>query len=474
MSQTNNLIIGWKSLEEMLPVERLVWLNRWAKVKDFHKEDTDLLYSVKDKKILEMVESGTMAATKVVVRQSPAPIQKMRVAIANKGADLTLLNSDCSMHDILNDDEYQHFRLLDGMADFDFGFDLDYSEEVYQSMIAPLLAEIEAYKKAKATYDAELEIQKPILQQYSKDCADWHELKKQAAIVWARQNKVKMKFPNINKQPTKKSLQWLENQGFKFDIPKPVKPVTLTSLISPTHPKIPSRQYKVYFKTYIPGSIQQVEDAITWAREYCEVPDDYTNIDDDFICFDLEVAIRDCHLEKQINFALGIFELVSRGELKNPKDIWMLLTNIDLDFEEAIGMRCFTDYRNNYENRHADYNMWHQINLSITGYHLIEFQSQEIPEIIFHAPYDRVATWDVPILINLLPQVEDCSKMGREIRSEEKEVYPLADLLPYFGLSVFDFPYSLETRNYSSNRDYYGGDDDYGDDFDDDDFDLFS
>ncbi|MGB3208298.1 MAG: hypothetical protein WBB28_25215 [Crinalium sp.] len=473
MSRKKNLPNGLKSLKEMLPVERLVWLNRWAKVKDFYREDADLLFATKDAKIIEMIKSGAMVATKVVVRPEPTVIQGMRTAIANKGVDLTLLNSDCSVADILDGEELQHFDLLQGMADFDMGFNLDYPEEVYQLMIAPFQSEIEAYEKAKQEADAEAEKQKPVMKQYNRDCTAWHKAKIEAASAWAREYKGKIKFVNINKPITKKSLQLLEKQGFKFDVPRPVKPPSVTF---PTPPQLPSRQYLVDFETYVRGSIQQVEEAIAWARELCEVPDDYADINDDFICFDLEPAIRDRYLENQTELALSIFEQVLSGELKDPYEIWDLLTDLDLDYDEAIGMRCFTNYRHNYENRHADYNIWHQINFSLTGYWLVEFQSQEIPEIVFHVPYDRVATWDAPTLINLLPQVEDTSKMGREISDQEKVIYPLSEILPYFELTISDFPYHLEAKveEYSfsgySRRNSYSDAYIDDDDFDNDDF----
>ncbi|AFZ11565.1 hypothetical protein Cri9333_0622 [Crinalium epipsammum PCC 9333] len=471
MSRKKNMPNGLKSLKEMLPVERLVWLNRWAKVKDFYREDADLLFATKDAKIIEMIKSGAMVATKVVARPEPTVIQGMRTAIANKGVDLTLLNSDCSVADILDGEELQHFDLLQAMADPDMGFNLDYPEEVYQLMIAPFKAEIEAYEKAKQEADAEAEKQKPVMKQYNRDCTAWHKAKIEAASAWAREYKGKIKFVNINKPITKKSLQLLEKQGFKFDVPRPVKPLTVTF---PTAPKLPSKQYSVDFETYVPGSIQQVEEAIAWARELCEVPNDYADINDDFVCFDLEPAIRDRYLENQVECALSIFQQVLSGELKDPKEIWDLLTALDLDYDETLGMRCFTDYRN-YENRHADYNTWHNINLSVTGYWLIEFQSQEIPEIVFHVPYDRVATWDEVIDIDSLPKVEDESQMGREISEQEKIIYPLSELLPYFGLSTSDFPRRLEIRvgDFSSRysaRDCYTDEDDFDeyDDFDND------
>ena len=468
MSQKKNLPNGLKSLKEMLPVERLVWLNRWAKVKDFRKKDTNLLLATKDAKIIKMIKSGAMIATKVVVRPEPSAIQGMRTTIANQGADLTLLNNNCSIRNILDKKEYQHFDLLQGMADPDFGFNLNYPEEVYQSMIAPFKAEIEVYEKAKKEADAEAEKQKPIMKQYHKDCVAWHQAKKEAAIAWARQNKVKIKFSNKNRQPTKNSLSFLEKQGFEFDAPKPVQPPAVTF---PTPPQLPSRQYSVDFETYVPGSIQQVESAINWAREFCAVPDEYSKIDEDFIYCDLEEAIRDHHLKNEIESALFIFKQVLSGELKDSKEIWAKLADLDLDFQEAIGMPCFTDHRNNYKKYHADYNMWHQVNFSITGYWLVEFQSQEIPEIVFHVPYDRVSTWNAVIDINSLPLAEDNSQIDREISEQEKIIYPLSEILPYFGLAASNFPCKLKTKveEYSfsrySRRDFYSAEDDFDYDY---------
>lgn len=55
-----------KPIDKIVPIEAMVLVNRWAKLKDeFYYDDRDALYDLKDRKIAEMVRNGKAIATKV-------------------------------------------------------------------------------------------------------------------------------------------------------------------------------------------------------------------------------------------------------------------------------------------------------------------------------------------------------------------------------------------------------------------------
>ena len=160
------------------------------------------------------------------------------------------------------------------------------------------------------------------------------------------------------------------------------------------------------------------------------------------ICIELDQKILEINLDWQRKEVLSIFQQVLSGELEDPRIIYAKLTAYELDYDEAIGMRS---WRNRFhEWSHGDFGAWHQINLSLTGHWLIEFQATENPEIIFHSPYDRRKglnfdfDWD-----KLSCKDSDQANFGRAATEEEQEQYPIEELVRIFGMSALDFPYGL-------------------------------
>lgn len=105
-------------------------------------------------------------------------------------------------------------------------------------------------------------------------------------------------------------------------------------------------------------------------------------------------------------------------------------------------MGSYIDRWHNYG--HKDFGKWHEINLSYTGYRLIEFQSTLDESITFHVPYDRRSKLKLDIDYDSLPTAESEENYGREISIQEQLDYPLVDLLQILGLSLEDFPYKLQ------------------------------
>ena len=105
------------TLEELLPVEALALVNRWAKLKSyFYHDDRDALYTLKDRKIAEFVKAGEMKAVAVIVRESEA-ISRMRESIGNGGENLEWLDDIAGdIHSFLDEEEAAYFSLLSEMA----------------------------------------------------------------------------------------------------------------------------------------------------------------------------------------------------------------------------------------------------------------------------------------------------------------------------------------------------------------------
>ena len=62
-----------KPVEDLLPVEALALLNRWAKLRNyFYYDDLDFLYEIKEQKIAEWLEKGELTPTAVIVRETSA------------------------------------------------------------------------------------------------------------------------------------------------------------------------------------------------------------------------------------------------------------------------------------------------------------------------------------------------------------------------------------------------------------------
>ncbi len=450
--------IATKPVEQLQPVEALALLNRWVKLKDyFHYDDRDTLYALKNRQIAKFVRAGEMQATAVIVRESQA-IQGMRTQLANGGQDLNWMDYCIDINSYLSDIESEYYSLLYIMGDSS-GIEVEYPEDIYTLWMQEIEPKLEAYKLAKTEYEFELKHKQPILKEYSEHCAQYQKKKQEAAFKWAQDNKVKVARSNSRKSFKKDWIETLERQGFSYADSAPINPFH-SELTTPEPPVIPDRTYKITFETYVPGSLPEVESAISWCKSIVgdTFPKHLNEIDSNFLVDNLERDILKSALDEIRSEVLDIFREVLEGQLKDPEEIWDKLTDFDIDYSNAIGMEGYTNFRS-YETSHREFGKWHEINFSPTGYWLIEFQSFVNPEITFHVPYDNLHKLNIKLDVGMLPQTYSTqSSFGREITVEEQRKYPLKKLLQILGWSADDFSFGL--KEYSRARFSYSSDED--------------
>jgi hypothetical protein len=459
-------------VSELTPLQALALVNRWAKLKGyFWYDDKDALYDLKDRKIAEWVTSGKMIPTFIIRRESPV-FTAMREQIANNGADLDTLGYCDRLDDWnLTDEERKWYQVL---VDFccNGDYEVSFPEDIIERRQADYQNQLKIYLELKKLHDNEVKLRQPAIDEYNKLQNQWTSRKAEAAKKWAKENHQKIARSNSGKSLKKDWIERLERQGFNFEEQSPTHPFSGIPLAHPCPKKPQEREltYTVEPETYIPGSIEEIEDAIRWARTRVGKVPDYHDLSEDFVYCTLEPALREMELERTKILVLNVFKKVIKGEIIDPQSICSELTKYAISYE-ALGMNDFTDRWGNTE--HGEFSKWHEINLSVTGYWLIEFQSLEDSSITFHVPYDRRNS----LLINFdrksLPVIDsDRECYGREISVQEQLDYPLAELVRILGMEPEDFPYEL--KQYSKSRcgyrfyqNWYDEDDDMTD-FDED------
>lgn len=430
-----------KPVESLLPVEALALLNRWAKLHYFYHDDLDLLYEIKEEKIAEWLKDGEIAATSIIIRESPA-IAGMKIELANRGNNLDWLDYD-SYSSYLSEAETKYFKLLTELAAQweESGFAVDYPQDIYENWRSQVQPQIKAYEIAKQEYDKEFQRRQPILKKYEQSLKSYSKQKEIAAKNWAKINNARIARSNSGKSLKKDWLKRLEKQGFSYE-PKPPYPFS-NKLEKPEYPQMPPKSYIVNFENYLPGSLSEIEEVLSWLESLVDIPEHPCDIDEDFICIELEDSLREIVLDRVKKDVLKIFKDIVEGQLSDPKDIYNRLIEFDIDYQ-AIGMASYTDFRNHLT-VHRDFGKWHEINFSPTGYWLIEFQSTIEPTITLHVPYNRNCQSQIKINLEELPKIRsEQANFGREINAEEKKNYPIEGLLKILGLSRKDFPYELE------------------------------
>ncbi|MEC4885655.1 MAG: hypothetical protein SAL70_30720 [Scytonema sp. PMC 1070.18] len=433
-----------KPVSELTPVQALALVNRWAKLKEyFWYDDKDALYDLKDRKIAEWVTSNEMIPTFIIRRESPV-FAAMREQIANHGADLDTLGY-CDTPDDWNltDEELKFYQIL---VDFccNSDYEVSFPEDIIERRQADYKNNLNIYLELKKLHDDEIELRQPAIDEYNQLKNQWSNRKAEAAKKWAKENNKQIARSNSGKSLKKDWIERLERQGFKFDEKSPTHPFSRIPLTHPCpkQPHEPELTYTVEPETYIPGSIQEIEDAINWAKNILgEVPD-YHDLSEDFVYHTLDSALREMELEKTKVLVLNVFQQVIKGEIIDPKHIYSELTKYAISYE-TLGMNDFTDRWGNTD--HADFSKWHEINLSRTGYWLIEFQSLVDSTITFHVPYDRRNSLLMKFDWNSLPIIDgDRECYGREITITEQQDYPLTELVRILDVEPEDFPHQLE------------------------------
>jgi len=430
-----------KPIEELSEVEALVLVNRWVKCKNyFYHDDRDILYAIKDQKIDSWLKSGELKVNKIIQRESPT-IDLIKTELANKGKNIQWQAHHFDPHyrDYMTDSENQYQQLI---YDLTSGIDLyvDYPEDIYQRWREDLQPEIEAYKKAKDEYDIEFARRKPLIAKYNQDLAVHRDREKAAAKVWAKENNVKIARSNSGKSLKKDWLKRLKQQGFKYSVNPPQNPFS-QKLSVPQRVKYPDKNYPVNFENYVPGSIAEIEEALNWAQTFVSLPEIW-EINDDFVCIELDFNLEELKLKELVTKVLEIFQDIVDKKLTEPQEIYDKLTNYPLNYENAIGMNNYYDFRNKIES-HYDFGKWHEINFSPTGYWLVEFKSTINPGITFHSPYNKVqSACSEPL--NVPVENSSQAKYGREITGKERVNYPIRELIKLLGYSIYNFPWELE------------------------------
>jgi hypothetical protein len=451
-------------ISELHPHQVLALVNRWAKLKGYwYDRDLDALYNLKDQLIKTWVDSGSMSATKIIRRESPA-IAAMKVEIASGGSNLSFLDS-------FNGDRWERLSPSDSFVHLDPLVDL-----VNDQIQVPLDSEtqtalMEEYANLKAEYEiskrqydadkvARKEARQEFQKEFQKNFKSYLPQVRKALLNLLERTRKKQAKGNI-----KQALHWIESES-------PIKEKQFAVIISllrqknarvrginkivptsepepqkPLEPLKPKLYREIDVEEYVRGGYQlpNLEAAISWAKEALGKPDlGIADIDDCLVNCDLEDIVSEEALQVWREDAISIFERVLSGDLASPREIYDCLTALPLDYSDAIGMNYSRDLWGNIV--HRDFSKWHQINLSLTGRWLVEFQSNIDSSVIFHVPYDRAKSV-YPNLSDLPSEFSEQEKFGREISISEQKDYPIVELLKILGRNANDFPYKLE--NYS-------------------------
>lgn len=189
---------------------------------------------------------------------------------------------------------------------------------------------------------------------------------------------------------------------------------------------------------------QELDDALSWARTVLNNPClEIEAINDRLIDSELEKYISDDALNFLKVAALKIFQQIIDRQLIGVQAIYDKLTELPLDYG-AIGMNTYSNFQSR-QTVHAQFSKWHQLNLDLTGYWLVEFESKIDPSIIFQIPHTNALA--MGFNLNSLPDKDSSQdNFEPEITHTEQQQYPIVKLLKILGVSPQDFPQRLRVR----------------------------
>ncbi len=436
-------------ISQLHPHQALALINRWIKLKGywFH-EDRDALYKLKDDCILEWVKEGTMIPTKVIERETEA-IKGMNHQLATGGADLEPLDRwGNGWNEFLEASQY--YCYYDTLSNFAGG-----------EIIIPLPQEeqdrlLGEYNQAEEEYKRSHDL-------YCKNLKELNSRLSQPKLY--RKLALELETFSVSLQKSKQNqlvqpIQWLKTGSLTINQAQPLLKLLkrikfpIDSLIENTltvHPvkELQEPQKPVLARTidsegYVPGSISHVEEALSWAKERLGNSSlRCADFSEDFIFGVIEPIVAEDALEILKSKALDIFQDALKKKNLSPKEVYESLTGLRLDYEDAIGMRSYTNRW--HDTKHADYSKWHEINLSFTGGWLVEFESKADASICLHIPYD-LAKNRIPVE-SLPREFSEQETYGRGITPSEQKAYPVAELLAILGKNPSDFP--CELKRYS-------------------------
>ena len=100
-----------KKCQELLPIEVLVFVNRWAKSDILCREDRYALYDIKDLKIKEWLNSGELQITGIIKRESEC-FRLIKQALVQKGSNLEWLDCINGFYNYLTEEESRYSQFL--------------------------------------------------------------------------------------------------------------------------------------------------------------------------------------------------------------------------------------------------------------------------------------------------------------------------------------------------------------------------
>jgi hypothetical protein len=191
-------------------------------------------------------------------------------------------------------------------------------------------------------------------------------------------------------------------------------------------------------------STQDLDDALSWARTVLTNPQlELEDVNDKLIDTELEQYINDDVLNYLRIEALKIFQQVLDRQLIGRQEIYDKLTELPLDYG-GIGMNTYSNFQSG-QTVHAQFSKWHELNLDLTGYWLVEFESKIDPSILFQIPY--ATALQMGFDLDSLPEKDSSQdSFEADITLAEQKQYPILKLLKILGMTAQDFPQELRIR----------------------------
>ncbi|MBW4507923.1 MAG: hypothetical protein KME64_15620 [Scytonematopsis contorta HA4267-MV1] len=431
------IFIVEKSLNNLSQLEALVLINQWAKVQVYFRyDDKNKLDEIKHQKIQELFNSGILEITKVIVGESPF-FQKMQEEIKLGGKNLNWFDDCCTVDELMREsDTYQHYSSLSKLYCGEFQKLKDeeqysYELEKYAIQMQQYQQELEQYQLINTERDVQKKENEALIKEYE---IKLYTRFKSFLLTLDNLSEDEKKFINkwnitkLSEHQKQRINRCIRERKFDYE-PKPKK-IRFPYLPYIWKPHEPERYIEIEPESYEYGTVSEVDLAIDWVKSFNK-KFQIQKLNENFLC-KLEDKISDNVFAFYKEQALLIFQKILRGNkgFRTPKDIYNALTSLPIDYG-YLGMELTYD----------DFCKWHEVNLSHTGFWLIEFKSTLHPEILFHIPYDQNKekfTLEVP------HEKSNIENYVREVSDEQQKLYPIEKLVELLGYTSDDFPYKLQ------------------------------
>lgn len=441
MVQSDNSVIPLVNLH---PHQALTLLNRWAKLKDyFYHADRNALYALKGKTIAGWLATGEVTATRLICRESPA-ISWMKEQVDTGGESLEHLHYMKWQSNIFSP-ALGHWQLLEQLVQSE-EMNVPLPDLERARLAATYSSELLAYCEAIATNDANWLAFAPQLLAHKTYLCD--RLITATKKIHTKERSVYLEAVKwLERDPTPNQLRRVKELIAKHQLDNLGLFSQFDSSNLPIKPQPPIMVAAISVAEYVAMNPPELVTALEWAASVLDLPTFLAiDISEELLYDELETAAIEEDLAQLRVLALDTFTAAIAQRL-TPEDVYDRLIALNLDYSE-VGIK----YR---QHRYGDmlpakFSAWHEINFSLTGYWLVEYQSALFPEITWHSPYDRT----LAVITQNLPQVVTTeTKFGKEVSIAEQSRYPIAELLKILGTSIDKFPYKL--RNYWLGNDRY-------------------